>query len=642
MPERGGAIGRDDMTELSLIASSGSAAGLVLAMDGLGQLLGGHDFLNRWIRGWTVLWWTVSIAATIGGPMTGVVAGSVLAAAGFVHHARVAIPQPRRLGLPIAGLAIGAPLWLAPPFFFDTLVYHLGLPWTWLVNDSFAPIPHHVFSHFPFAASAVYLLPVAWGVPEAAAALHWMSFIVALVGLHRLAARLGAGQWSWFAPAALCGCWHVVWIAGVAAADMVALAAFVAALDAVTDEPAVRWLDLSLACGLAAATKYPAVVTTAALLAVAGALLWRHWRQWLGAAAGAVALASFVPVRNLITTGNPVFPLMWSVFGGTGWTARDDARYGALVHEGVGGIGSLATGLWRLFDPPTGLGWAALVTVPLAAAAVVRGRDRGAAQRLAAITCAATVGWLVTSQTVRYAFPLAAALAVLAAAGLAVLSRPARLIASLGLVIAISVGLLQLGGMVFGTLQMDRLWFGDRDAWRAAVTLDDPLPAYRAAADLPTGSRLLVVGEGRSWACPIPHHVSSPYDLQLVQAMAEAAPTADRLAADVAAAGWTHLMVNRGELERLGGPDFQVLRWRSAADAQRWRQFLRRSATVIWRHDDCFLLRLHDVAAAAPDPGRGVQREPDPPGRPRPDSEVTAPVDDTGARRRLRQGTGGA
>lgn len=618
------------MTEFSLVAACGSAAGLVLAIDGLGQILGGRDLLSRWIRGWTVLWWTVCVAALIGGPMTGVVVGSVLAVAGFVRHAQVAIQQPRRMGLPIAGLAIGAPLWLAPPFFFDTLVYHLGLPWTWLVNGSFSPIPQHVFSHFPLAASAVYLLPVAWGVPEAAAALHWMSFIVALVGLYRLAARLGGGAWSWFAPAALCGCWHLVWIAGVAAADMVALASFVAALDAVTDEPAVRWLDLSLACGLAAAAKYPAVVPTAALLVVAAALFWRHWRQWLGAAAGAVALASFVPIRNLITTGNPVFPLLWSVLGGAGWTARDEARWAALVHEGVGGIGSLATGLWRLFDPATGLGWAALVTVPLAAAAVARGNHRAPSQRLAVITCAATFGWLVTSQTVRYAFPLAAALAVLAAAGLAVLPRSARLAASLGLGIAISVGLLQLGGMVFGALQMDRLWFGDREAWRATVTVDDPLPAYHAAADLSPGSRLLVVGEGRSWACPIPHHVSSPYDLQLVQAMVEAAPTADRLAADAAAAGWTHLMINRGELARLGGPDFQVLRWRSAADAQRWRQFLRRWTTVIWRHDDCFLLRFHDVAAAAPDPGRGLQREPDPPGRPRPDSEIFGPVDDTG------------
>ncbi len=625
------------MTAPHVVSALAAAVGLGLAVDGLGARLGGGDAGARWVRGWTVLWWTVALAATAGGPLTGVVAGTALALAGLVAGALRPAPAPRSLLPPLAALLAGAPLWLAPPFFYDSLVYHLGLPWTWLVNGSFAPIPHHVFSHFPLAASAVYLLPVGWSVPEAAAGLHWLSLVVALGASHRLARRLGADRLAWIAPAALAGVWHIVWIATHAAADGLVLAALVVALDALADDPEPRWLDLALACGLAAATKYPAVVPTAAVLAGGALALRRGWGRWLATAAGAVALASFVPVRNLALTGNPVYPLLWPVLGGAGWTARDDARWTALVHEGVGGAASLVTGLWRLLAPGHGLGWAAVATVPLAAVALTRTGRRAPARRVAAAALLMLVAWLVTSQTVRYALPFAAALAVLAAAGAAALGRTGRAVAVATVGIAVAHGAWQLASMELGTLHKHRLWAGDREAWRAAVTVNDPLPAYRAAAALGPEARLLVVAEGRSWGCPLPHHVSSPYDLQLVQEVVEASPDDDAVAGALAAAGWTHLLVNRGELARLGGPDFQVLRWQTDADAERWRRFVERWTTPVWQDGTCSLLRFHHAAAPPADPGGRLQREPDAGRGAGPDSADLRPDGDpcAGGRRRL-------
>lgn len=619
------------VTALHLVSALAAAAGLALAVDGLGARLGGGDAGARWIRGWTLLWWTVALAATAAGPLAGVVAGSGLALAGLVAGALRHAPGPRSLLPPLAALLAGAPLWLAPPFFYDALVYHLGLPWTWLVNGSFAPVPHHVFSHFPLAASAVYLLPVGWGVPEAAAGLHWMGLVVAMAASRRLARRLGAGRLAWIAPATLAGVWHLVWIATHAAADALVLAALVVALDALAESPEPRWADLAFACGLAAATKYPAVVPTAAVL-IGGALAVRRaWGRWLATAAGAVALASFVPVRNLALTGNPVYPLLWPMLGGAGWTARDDARWSALVHEGVDGAASLVTGLWRLLAPGNGLGWAAIAAVPLAVVAVLAARRGSPARRIAVVAGLMLVAWLVTSQTVRYAFPLAAALAVLAAAGAARLPRTARTTATALVALAVAAGVWQLAAMELGTLQKHRLWTGDREAWRAAVVVNDPLPAYRAAAALGPEARLLVVGEGRSWGCPLPHHVSSPYDLQLVQEIVEAAPDDDAVAGALAAAGWTHLLVNRGELARLGGPDFQVLRWRSEADAERWRRFVGRWTAPVWQDGTCSLLRFHHAAAPPADPGGRLEREPDAGRSAGPDSAHPRPLGDPGA-----------
>jgi hypothetical protein len=173
---------------------------------------------------------------------------------------------------------------------------------------------------------------------------------------------------------------------------------------------------------------------------------------------------------------------------------------------------------------------------------------------------------------------MAALLAVLAAVGASRVPRRAGLAIAAMVAATVSLGLADLGRFTLGRLQIHRIWTGEStpDEWRHQVTVNDPLPAYRAAeSGLQGSARLVVVGDGRSWGCRVPHHVSSSYDLQLVQSWVEAAATADEVARAAAAEGFSHLLINWGELERLGGRDFQVLRWRSAADEQRWEVFLR-------------------------------------------------------------------
>jgi hypothetical protein len=119
-----------------------------------------------------------------------------------------------------------------------------------------------------------------------------------------------------------------------------------------------------------------------------------------------------------------------------------------------------------------------------------------------------------------------------------------------------------------------------------------------------------VVGEGRSWGCPVPHHVSSPYDLQLIQELVEDAPDAEGVARALADEGWSHLLVNWGELERLGGPDYQQLRWRCADDADRWAQFLDAWTVPLATLPSCDLRALRGPAPVSA-PGRDRSPVPD-------------------------------
>jgi hypothetical protein len=573
---------------------------------GLGDLLGGRSAGDRWVRGWTLLWWLVAVSAQVVSPRVGVALGLAAATVGAVRAALTLLRPFRYLiGYLLAALS-GAFLWLAPPFFYDALVYHLGLPWSWVANGTFSTIPHHVFSHFPLAGQTVFLLPVALGLPEAAAGLHWVTFVVVLVSLARVAGTLGAGRWRWVAAALFIGCWHAPWIAGVAAVDHLVVLGVVVGVQHLVEPRGAAGLDrigLGTAWGLALAAKVPAALPVAAV-ALAALVLSRERRAVLASGALAVASSSFWWVRNLASTGDPVFPLLWGVLGGAGWSADDAARYGALVREGHGG--SVVGGVAHLIAPPGGLGWWFLLAVPLALAAMLKRDERGPELRLVGVAVTLGVaGWLVTSQTTRYALPLAALVAVLAVAGLAGLSRTAAAVACACLALGIAHGVASLGGFLVGTLGMDRLLTGavSAEEWRHRVTIDDPLPAYRACGRLlPPGARVLVVGEGRSFGCPRPHHVSSPYDRQFMQEVVEAAADEAAVAARIREAGWTHLVIGWSELGRLGGPDYRLLRFTDPRAAERWRGFLASCTTPVWREGGSELRQLRAQCGSVPSP----------------------------------------
>ncbi len=570
------------------LAALSLTAFMAAGLAGLGDAARGRTAGDRWVRGWTLLWWPVALVAQFAGPRPAVVVGFLVLGGGCFRVVR----RVRSGARPVLGYAVaaaaGAPLWLAPPFFYDTLVYHLGLPWSWLVNDSFSTSAHQVFSHFPLAGQTVFLLPVAAGVPEAAAGLHWITFVVVLATLARLAGDLGAGRWRWLAPALFAACWHAAWVAGVAAVDHLVVLGVVVSVQLLCGalrEGSVDWAGVGAGWGLALAAKYPAMMPAAAVGLAALVAFSRERLRLAMAGAMALGLSSFWWIRNAVETGNPIFPLLWRVLGGSGWSLRDDERYQALVREGLQG-GTLQTALTRLVVPPDGAGWWLLLALPLAVAAVLRRGETGATPRMVGLASALGLsGWVATAQTTRFALPLIALVAALAAAGLGSLGRRPALLAVGGLSLGVAHGLLTLAAFLAGTLGLDRLLTGSLsgEAWRASVTVDDPMPAYRACARvLPDGARVLVVGEGRPWGCPRPHLVSSPYDHQLMQEIVEASSDPAGVARRVRERGFTHLLIRWSELERLGGPDYRALRFEDRGSAERWRAFLGGCTSRVW------------------------------------------------------------
>jgi hypothetical protein len=580
-----------------------AALALTLALaggiTGLGDLLGGKSAGDRWVRGWTLVWWLVALTAQVAGPRVAVFAGLATVAAGVARGACLLVANRRITVVYASAIVAGALLWLTPPYFYDALLYHLGLPWSWLVNGTFQPPTGNTFSHFPQAGATLYLMPVALGVPEAAAGLHWATYVVALATTARLAGNLGAGCWRWLAPVLLAGCWHSTWIGSVAAVDQLVVLGVTTAAERLTASRGglrLDWVGAGFGWGLALAAKYQAANPVLATVLVALVALRHQWRRVVTAAALAAALCSFWWVRNLLLTGNPVFPLFWGVLGGSPWTVRDHARWQVLMQEGVGGLASVPAALAHLVVPPDGLGWWFLLALPLLIAALAR-RDAPVVpvRTVTAASLLILLGWLASSHAVRYALPLAAFVSALAATGVAGLGkRPARVMAG-GLALAAFHGILGLTAFAVGTLRFDLLRGGalTPEAWRHMVTLNDPLPSYRSCDRiLPADARVLVVGELRPYGCPRVHDTGSPVDLQRIQGVIENAPDAETVAVQLHKQGWTHLIINWSELERLRQPGYRMLVFSDGAAAARWRAFLRRCTSTLWEEDGSEIRQL--------------------------------------------------
>ena len=104
-----------------------------------------------------------------------------------------------------------------------------------------------------------------------------------------------------------------------------------------------------------------------------------------------------------------MFPLLWPVLGGAGWTARDHERWTSLVRTGIDTIAAVPSAVAAGIRPPGGLGWWFLAALPLAIYGLVRdGGEAGKRRQVAAVALLVMAGWLFASHTVRFAFPLAA------------------------------------------------------------------------------------------------------------------------------------------------------------------------------------------------------------------------------------------
>ena len=225
-------------------------------------------------------------------------------------------------------------------------------------------------------------------------------------------------------------------------------------------------LLVGLLAGGALAIKYPGLVS--AVVPAGVVVLVRAWRARsgrliLGFAAGLGLVAGPWLGKNVADTGNPVYPLAWSVFGGSEWDAERDARWRAAHGPRPITAGLLAGSALDLAGRSDWQSPLYAALVPLAWLGT-RGR-RPATALLGYAAYLFLTWWLLTHRLDRFWLPMLPALAVLAGLGLDAVADRSRLAAAwLGGVLALGVGV----NAIFCSTELcaPTAWTGDLAAVR--------------------------------------------------------------------------------------------------------------------------------------------------------------------------------
>jgi hypothetical protein len=208
---------------------------------------------------------------------------------------------------------------LAPPLKFDSLVYHLVLPNAYLREGKILYLPWIVMSGMPQNAEMLYTWAIAMGGNIAATCLACLFGILTILGLVGYLTQRLDERSAWVGVTCLLAGYTTSAVIGWGYVDYLVMLAglgVLVCLDNWRSDPKRSWLIFAgIFTGIAIGTKY-----TSGILAISGAavVIWHSWRSkraflpsifWYGCMATLVALPWFL--KNLISTGNPVYPFLF-------------------------------------------------------------------------------------------------------------------------------------------------------------------------------------------------------------------------------------------------------------------------------------------------------------------------------------------
>jgi len=209
---------------------------------------------------------------------------------------------------------------LAPPLRFDSLSYHLSLPFRYIQLGKIEYLPGNVFWGMPQNTETLYTLVMRLGGIEAATLLEWTMGVLAIVSLYDHTKNRISPRAAWCAVACLLAgetissslAWgYVEWPSA-----LYAIAMFVT-LDNLNQSEDLKGIVLAgIFAGLSLATKYTAGIV---LIAGLGIILIKFPRYGLKAVIknafwfGFVAALTMLPwlLKNALATFNPFYPFFF-------------------------------------------------------------------------------------------------------------------------------------------------------------------------------------------------------------------------------------------------------------------------------------------------------------------------------------------
>ena len=446
---------------------------------------------------------------------------------------------------------------LGPTVFYDSLVYHLGLPDLYLRRGAFVPTPLNVYGGIPAGVEMLYLwlLPLG-GLGTPAQLLHFtLGLLTAgtIVVIGKRFDRLETGLW---AAAVFLLNPMVMLEMGRPAVELgwsfyLALS-LLALMTTTSAEDRPGHVLAGLLAGFALGTKYQAALL---LPAAAAFILQRYgrregWKPLVVFGLTAVATAAPWGMKNIFFYDNPVFPM----FGGTLFPAGAHIDLPAFLSSAharsLADLRGFLFHLWTCAMPRETseadgiMSLAALILLPV----VLASRQPDWAKRFLLVAAVLWIPMNLVSGLARFSIPALVPLSLALVAPLGMLSGTARRVRDAGAVVVFA-----LCGLYVHSKTDALLWSVLNGSIPAPTFLSHQRPTYPAPAfpayqwaneRLPPDAKLLLVGEPRGFYLDRDHETSSPYANQPLAVYAESATSGKDLRARLKAVGFTHILLN--------------------------------------------------------------------------------------------------
>ncbi len=463
---------------------------------------------------------------------------------------------------------------MLPPTDFDVRAYHLEGPKEFFQAGRISFLPHNAYTSFPFLTEMLSLLAMVLRDDWYRGALAGQLVLACFAPLTGVA--LYAAGRRWFSPAAgwLAVLVHLTtpWIyrisiiayaeGGLAFYLLASLLAVAIGIERMKELPrdSHRLFFLTgLLAGNAMACKYTGLVQVVvpmglavcvAAIFVPGTDEHRSRRFIMSTAAFGLGVALTIGpwlVKNLVETGNPVYPLAYSIFGGADW---DDALNVRFKHA-HGPKNYSPADLWYQFiDVMARNDWLSPLLyglAPLSLLVAARRKTVGCFWMYVAYLFLAF--WLLTHRLDRFWVPMLPVVSLLAGIG-AGWSRVPGWRWGAGLMIGLAVWF-NLGFVTTG-LCGNNIYLSDLEVAR---NNSDPAGIGFLNRTLPPGSKVLCIGEGEVFSARFPLVYNTVFDKPVLQewCAADASDVPDEeppfretaeIRAQLAKEGITHVYVN--------------------------------------------------------------------------------------------------
>ncbi len=502
---------------------------------------------------------------------------------------------------------------LAPPVFFDSMVYHLAVPSIHIQHHRILPIPFNLYSNFPMTGEMLYTLALLLKGDILAKLINFIFGPLILLAIFSFSSRylnrkiaLLAAVIFYTAP--LVGMNSILTTVDLELTLFSALSIY--ALVSWFHSKKRNWLiSAGIFSGLALGTKYTAILLVFILLGL-GILLKRILedrekfpkvlKELVIFSLVALAVASPWYIKNIIYTGNPIYPFLYKIFGGSHWNDFNAQRW--MTH--LRSQGMRESTFWNYLRLPWlitmregSFGWGSLGPLFLLSLPLIlftKGLNR--VIKYLAIYCGIYfLFWTFSQQYLRSLLPCLVFLSIIAAYLLLRLASFRKHLFWLISLLLIVVFTSNLYHFVIGEASVFYPWPVALGLERREHYLARNLPYYEvidyANHHLSSQAKILFIGQTRGYYCKRKFIANTVFNDTVIIDLIRDSGNIEKLLENLKELGITHILYDPLEARRLT-QQYSYFNWRDERETEIYEDFRQNYLKQICTKNNVYLYRI--------------------------------------------------